>query len=102
MIGYPIRMEPICYDKKGKRSLELKSVLLQEMVKKGIFMSPLGAVYLSYSHSNDDIKQTLDTLDEVCKTINLKIKNENYKELLEGRMPKTIWTMKIPPTKKLK
>ena len=102
MIGYPIRMEPICYDKKGKRSLELKSVLLQEMVKKGIFMSPLGAVYLSYSHSNDDITQTLDTLDEVCKIINLKTKNGNYGELLEGKMPKTIWTMKIPPTKKLK
>jgi hypothetical protein len=81
-------------------SLELKSVLLQEMVKKGIFMSPLGAVYLSYSHSNEDIEKTLDVLDEVCSTINLKTKNGNYKELLEGEMPKTIWTMKIKPTKK--
>jgi len=102
MIGYPIRMEPVCYDKNGKRSLELKSVLLQEMVKKGIFISPLGAVYLSYSHSNDDIQQTLDTLDIVCDRINSKIKNENYLELLEGKMPKTIWTVKIPSTKKLK
>ena len=100
MNGYPIRMEQACYDKNGEVSLELKSVLLQEMVKKGIFMSPLGAVYLSYSHSNEDIEQTLDTLDEVCKIINLKIKNGNYGELLEGKMPKTIWTMKIPPTKK--
>lgn len=100
MVGYPIRMEQKCYDKKGNDSLELKSVLLQEMVKKGIFMSPLGAVYLSYSHSNKDIERTLEILDEVCGIINLKIKNENYKELLEGRMPKTIWSMKIPPTKK--
>jgi len=37
MIGYPIRMEPVCYDKNGKKSLELKSVLLQEMVKKRNF-----------------------------------------------------------------
>ena len=63
-------------------------------------MSPLGAVYLSYSHSNKDIEKTLDTLDEVCSIINLKTKNENYKELLEGEMPKKIWTMKIKPTKK--
>ena len=102
MIGYPIRMETACYDKNGNQSLELKSLLLQEMVKKGIFMSPLGAVYLSYSHSDLDIKHTLDTLDEVCYSLNLKIKNENYRELLEGKMPKSIWTMKIPPTKKLK
>ena len=100
MNGYPIRMEQVCYDKNGKVSLELKSLLLQEMVKKGIFMSPLGAVYLSYSHSNEDIEKTLETLDEVCKIINLKTKNGNYRELLEGEMPKTIWSMKIPPTKK--
>ena len=100
MNGYPIRMQQVCYDKNGKISLELKSVLLQEIVKKGIFMSPLGAVYLSYSHSNEDIEKTLEVLDEVCSTINLKTKNGNYKELLEGEMPKTIWTMKIKPTKK--
>jgi glutamate-1-semialdehyde 2,1-aminomutase len=100
MNGYPIRMEQVCYDKNRKISLELKSVLLQEMVKKGIFMSPLGAVYLSYSHSNEDIEKTLDTLDEVCNIINLKTKNGNYRELLEGEIPKKIWTMKIKPTKK--
>lgn len=101
MDGYPIRMEQVCYNKEGNRSLELKSVLLQEMVKKGIFMSPLGAVYLSYSHSNKDIEETLTALDDSCSFINSKVKNENYIQLLEGKMPKTIWTMKIPPTKKL-
>ena len=34
------------------------------------------------------------------KYMTLKTKNGNYKELLEGEMPKTIWTMKIKPTKK--
>ena len=101
MDGYPIRMEQVCYNKEGNRSLELKSVLLQEMVKKGIFMSPLGAVYLSYSHSNKDIEETLTALDDSCSFINSKVKNDNYIQLLEGKMPKTIWTMKIPPTKKL-
>ena len=32
--------------------------------------------------------------------LKLKTKNGNYRELLEGEMPKTIWSMKIPPTKK--
>ena len=102
MIGYPVRMEPVCYDKYGKKSLALKSLILQEMVKLGIFISTLGTVYLSYSHSEADIDQTLFALDNVCNNISQKVTNEDYEKYLEGKMPKKIWTMKIPPTKKLK
>lgn len=101
MDGYPIRMNSIFYDSKMKESLPLKSLVFQEMVKKGFFISPLNAIYLSYSHSNDDVEKTLSALDDVLNTLSKKIHNENYLELLEGELPKTIWTMKIPPTKKI-
>lgn len=100
MVGYPIRMDLRCFDSQKNESFALKSLLLQEMVKRGIFMSILGAVYLSYSHSLKDVEMTLDVLDDVCKTITEKVSNDNYEKYLEGNLPKTIWTLKIPPTKK--
>ena len=69
------------------------------MVKKGIFMSP-SWIALSYSHSQKDINFTLETLDIVCKEINKKVSNEDYKQLIEGKMPTTVWNMRINSTKK--
>jgi glutamate-1-semialdehyde aminotransferase len=100
MIGYPVRMDLQCFDSQKNESLALKSLLLQEMVKQGIFMSILGAVYLSYSHSFKDVQRTLDVLDDVCKSITEKVSNDNYEKYLEGNLPKTIWTLKMPSTKK--
>jgi len=99
MLGYPIRMEPICNDQQGNPSLPLKSLILQEMIKKGIFISILGTTFISYSHSFNDIEKTLTALDEICKKITSTVKNEDYKKHLEGKLPETIWTMKIQPTK---
>jgi hypothetical protein len=70
------------------------------MVKRGIFISPLGAVYISYSHSFDDIEKTLSILDVVCKNLSEKISSDNYEKYIEGNLPRQIWTLKIPPTKK--
>ncbi|AJM91262.1 aminotransferase class III-fold pyridoxal phosphate-dependent enzyme [Nitrosopumilus piranensis] len=101
MIGYPIRMKLECYDTKNQPSDSLKGLFLQEMVKRGIFMSP-GVVFHSFSHTMDDIDFTLSNLESVCKFISEKISNEDYSSHLEGSLPKTIWTMKIPPTKNKK
>ena len=73
--------------------------LLQELVKNGIFMSP-GVSFLSYSHSLDDIENTLKIFDEISTKI-LDIKDENYEKYLEGNIPKKVWTMNIPSTKRL-
>ena len=97
--GYPVRMKMDCFDSKNSNSPELKALILQEMVKKGIFMSP-SWIALSYSHSQKDINFTLETLDIVCKEINKKVSNEDYKQLIEGKMPTTVWNMRINSTKK--
>ena len=99
--GYEIRMNLVCKDSKGNDSFSLKSLILQEMVKNGIFMAPLNPIYISYSHSNEDIDRTLTIFEKICKEIKQKISSEEYEKYLEGKMPKTVWTMKIKPTKKI-
>ena len=100
MTGYPIRMDLKCYDDRGIESISMKSFILQEMVKQGIFMSILGASYISYSHSVQDIENTLQAFENTCKFISKNIVENNYEKFLEGKQPKTIWSMKIPPTKR--
>ena len=100
MYGYPIRMHLQCFDSKKNESLEMKSLLLQEMVKQGIFMSILGATFICYSHSKEDVDQTLNALERTCEFIVNKVKNDNYSEFIEGELPKTIWSMKLSPIKK--
>ncbi len=96
--GYPIRMNMQCYDSNKKILPELKAVILQEMVKRGIFISP-SWIGLTFSHSDEDIQKTLEALDSSYKIIN-KVQDEKYNHILEGKLPTTVWTMKINPTKK--
>ena len=100
MYGYPIRMHLKCFDSDKNESLSLKSLLLQEMVKNGIFMSVLGSTFICYSHSEKDVENTLISLENACEFVTKNVKNENYEEFLEGDMPKSIWSIKIEPTKK--
>jgi len=100
MIGYPIRMDLKCLDTSGVESLSMKSLILQEMVKQNVFMSILGASYICYSHSEQDIQKTLQSFENVCNFINNKIQNNDYQKYLEGPLPKIIWSMKLPSIKK--
>ncbi len=100
MYGYPIRMHLQCFNSNKQESISMKSLLLQEMVKNGIFMSVLGATFICYSHSDADIEKTLSSLHQSCEYMTKNVKNNNYEEFLEGTMPKSIWSMKIVPTKK--
>ena len=99
MIGHPIRMTMNTINSQGKHSLELKALILQEMIKKGFFMSP-GPSFISYSHSINDISKTLNGFEKVCKYISENIKKDNYSSFLEGSLPKTIYTHSIKSTKK--
>jgi glutamate-1-semialdehyde aminotransferase len=101
MIGYPIRMHTHCLDSHGHESIELKALILQEMVKQGIFMSP-GPSFISYSHSVNDIESTLKAFSNVCKFIQNTTHNDNFVNFLQGSLPKTIYTHSIKSTKKIK
>ena len=69
------------------------------MYKKVIFLAH-GKSFLCYSHSEDDVIKTLDSFENTCEFINKIEPDHSYKQYLEGNMPKTIWSMAIPPTKK--
>jgi glutamate-1-semialdehyde aminotransferase len=98
MEGYPIRMKMKCLDSSGKESMMLKTIIMQEMIKRGIFMSQ-GVSFISYSHSSTDIEHTINALEETCKVIS-KVDENEFHKLLEGKIPQSVWSMKIPPTKK--
>jgi len=100
MIGYPIRMTLNCLDSQKNESPKLKALILQEMIKRGIFISP-GPSFISYSHSLDDVRKTLDSLEEACKFITENNHEDNFEKLLEGKLPKTIWSMVMEPIKKI-
>jgi glutamate-1-semialdehyde 2,1-aminomutase len=100
MIGYPVRMTMKCYDSKNNESIFLKSLILQELIKKGIFMSP-GPTFISYSHTENDISYTINSLDEIFKKISSITTNDNFANFLEGNIPKTIWTMAMKPVNKI-
>ena len=98
MEGYPVRMKMKCLDSSGNESMILKTIIMQEMIKRGIFMSQ-GVSFISYSHSSEDIEYTINALDETCKIIS-KINENELDGLLEGKIPQSVWSMKISPTKK--
>ena len=98
--GYPVRMNLRCFDSKNNESLAMKSLILQELLKKEIFMAPLGPIYLSYSHNLDNVNYVLEKLEEVCVFVQKNVKDDNYEKYLEGSIPKKIWDLKIPPTLK--
>jgi len=100
MTGYPIRMTMDCKDSKYNHSLPLKGLILQEMVKRGIFMAQ-GPTFISYSHKIEEIQKTLSAWENVCKFIQKSIKSDNYSDLMEGKLPQSVYTHKILPTKKI-
>jgi glutamate-1-semialdehyde 2,1-aminomutase len=100
MIGYPIRMTMDCKDSKNNHSLPLKGLILQEMVKQGIFMAQ-GPTFISYSHKIEEIQKTLSAWKNVCKFIRKSIKSDNYSDFMEGKLPQSVYTHKILPTKKI-
>jgi glutamate-1-semialdehyde 2,1-aminomutase len=98
--GFPVRMMLVCKNKDNQVSKVLKGLVLQELVKLGVFLSP-GPIYLSFSHKIEDIKETINKFEMVFKKIS-QITEMNYENSLEGSLPSPIWTQKITPTKKLK
>jgi glutamate-1-semialdehyde aminotransferase len=98
MSGYPVRMTLTCNNSKNIPSESLKALILQEMVKNKIFISP-SVIFLSYSHSLYDIENTLEVWSQVASQLN-DISESDYLQHLDGKLPTTVWSMKIQPTKK--
>ena len=69
----------------------LKSIFLQECIKRGIMFGP-GEICISYSHSLLDVKKTLDSIQESLLKIQKGIETNSIKKLLKGKEMKSVMT----------
>jgi len=97
--GYPVRMKMNGKDSRGNDSVLIRSLLIQEMVKRGIFMHP-GVEYISYSHSKEDIQQTLNAFEDSIPILRKAISEDKVESYLEGNPSKPVYSIIKPSIKK--
>lgn len=80
--GHPARGMAVFSDKDGQ-SLLMKSLVQQELIKRGILWS--GFHNMCYSHSDGDINYTLDAYREVLPILRAGIESNDIEARLRGR-----------------
>ena len=81
-IGLPPRLN-LTYEQVGDiKNNELKSLVMQEMVKRGILFT--WTIFTSYSLKEKDIRVTLEAFDDSLKLCQKAIKDNDAKKYLEG------------------
>jgi glutamate-1-semialdehyde 2,1-aminomutase len=89
--GIPVRGSIVCRDENKNPSNLLKSILLQELIQKGIMFGP-GAVFVSYSHSKKDVHSTLEQVEKCFKKIKTNMKGKKIESMLKGQEMKKVMT----------
>jgi len=78
--GYPVWSFFIIKDTEQFNSWELKTLLLQEMFANGVFT--IGTHNISYSHSEKDIEQLIDSYRKYFEKVKTALEKNNLKSLL--------------------
>jgi glutamate-1-semialdehyde 2,1-aminomutase len=99
LTGYPVRMKLVGKDSTGNDSILIRSLLVQEMVKRGIFMHP-GVQYISFSHEKEDIEKTIDSFTDSTSIIKKAIKEKKIMSYLDGKPAKPVYTVIKPSVKR--
>lgn len=74
----------ITFDKSPFEQLEIKTLMQQEMFKRGILWS--GFHTISFSHTDEDILYTLKAYEEVLSIVSDAVEDNNVKTLLRGKV----------------
>ena len=80
-IGYECR-SLITFDASAGNPLEMKSLVQQEMIKRGILWG--GFHNMSFSHSDEDVEYTLKTYREVLPILKKAVNEKNVRGYLKG------------------
>lgn len=80
-VGFECR-SLITFDASAGNPLEMKSLVQQEMIKRGILWG--GFHNMSYSHSNDDVNYILNSYKDVLPVLKNTVDNNTVKESLKG------------------
>lgn len=87
-IGLPPRLNLVYRDESRADSVELKTLFLQEVVKRGVFLG--WNIFMSYSHTQKDIDYTLEVFREAMLVCREAISNRDIADRLEGELARSI------------
>src|SRR3989337_3837514 len=82
-VGYPPSTLIKFYGKTPEESLLMKSLVQQELLKRGILWAAYHAI--SYSHKNNEISTTLEAFNDALKILKKAVSENNIEESLEGK-----------------
>ncbi len=80
--GNPPRSGLVFKDTEGRESLSMKSLFLQETVKRGVLFG--GPVYISFSHTQEDIDRTLNASYEALQIVKKAVNENDIDKYMEG------------------
>jgi glutamate-1-semialdehyde 2,1-aminomutase len=99
LTGYPVRMRLICQDIDGNDSILMKSLLIQEMACRGVFMHP-GVEYISFSHSKQDIDKTVESYHDAVLVVKKALEENKLESYLKGKPIRSVYTVTKPSEKR--
>jgi glutamate-1-semialdehyde 2,1-aminomutase len=82
--GFPVWSFFTIKDAEGFTSWEIKTLLLQEMFKRGIYT--IGTHNISYAHTSEHVKELLDAYDAFFNVIAKSIEEKNILKYIEGKV----------------
>ncbi len=80
-IGYDCRTL-ITFDAKAGNPLEMKSLVQQEMIKRGVLWG--GCHNMCFTHTDSDIEHTLKCYEEVLPILKKAVDEKNVKKYMKG------------------
>jgi glutamate-1-semialdehyde 2,1-aminomutase/spore coat polysaccharide biosynthesis protein SpsF len=77
------------FGKSKEDSLLMKSIVQQELLKRGILWAAYHAI--SYSHGDNEINETLEAFSDALGILKKAIRENNFDKLLEGKPVKPVF-----------
>ncbi len=89
LVGHPPRSGFVFRDAAKQESMLMKGLFMQECVKRGVLFG--GPVFISYSHTDDDIEKTLEATGEALHILKKAVEEDNIPGYLEGTPPGVVF-----------
>jgi glutamate-1-semialdehyde 2,1-aminomutase len=90
--GHPAWSFLMIGEQGGYTAIELKSLFLQEMAKRGILLG--GGHNLSYAHKASDIDNLLSVYQEVLMVLTNTIKNKDFNNVFKGQLLEPVFKVR--------
>lgn len=90
--GNPPRSGLVFRDFDGRESMSMKSLFLQETIKREILFG--GPIYPSFSHTDEDIEKTLNASYEALRILKNASEEGNIDRWMEGKMIGTVYRVR--------